>query len=70
MFANRGLMTPRTQKVTFGFRSAARPRTPGRTGDRNGVFDGDRVLINQDFLHQQTEDLLPFCYIHCLGMFP
>jgi RNA-directed DNA polymerase len=49
-----GPLTPRTQKVTFGFRPTTRVRASARAGDRNGVFDGDRVLIDQDFLHHQT----------------
>jgi hypothetical protein len=34
------------------------------------MAQGDRVDPNQDFLHQQSQDLLPHRYIHHLCAYP
>ena len=65
-----GVMTPRTQKVTwndrttrFGVRGWRTAGTRTGLGNRNRVADRDRVTADEDFLYQQTENLLAFCNI-------
>ena len=56
-----GVMTPRTQKVTWRRRG---PKNFGRwiisLRNRNRVFDPDCLPVNQNLFHNQTQDLLSF----------
>ena len=66
MFDSSGEMTPWTQKITFAFRQ---PRWDGSrrllvarwsSHDRDGMANDDRLVADQNLLHQQADDALPF----------
>ena len=60
-----GVMTPPTQKVTWGRRGSggatgARPGRPGGAGlrYRNGMAQRDGISVDENLLHQESKDLL------------
>src|SRR6266567_1441768 len=60
-----GVMTPRTQKVTWGRRGSGsgtgvRSARPGGAGLRygNGMAQRDRLSVDENLLHQESKDLL------------
>ncbi len=66
-------VTPRTQKITWSRRCHRRTGQPvwcavrSRRGNRNGVANGDCVRSDQNFSHDQPQDLLAFAGVHRLG---
>jgi RNA-directed DNA polymerase len=72
-----GVMTPRTQKVTWGRRGSGsgtgvRSGRPGVAGLRygNGMAQRDRLSVDENLLHQESKDLLALSHIQCIGAPP
>ncbi|HYV73023.1 MAG TPA: reverse transcriptase domain-containing protein [Candidatus Binatia bacterium] len=72
-----GVMTPRTQKVTWGRRGSGRATgvRSGRSGVaglsyRNGMAQRDRISVDENLLHQESKDLLALSHIQCIGTPP
>jgi RNA-directed DNA polymerase len=68
------VVTPRTQKVTWGRRGSGRATgvrsgLPGVAGLRygNGMAQRDRISVDENLLHQESKDLLALSYIQCIG---
>jgi hypothetical protein len=68
------VVTPRTQKVTWGRRGSGRATgvrsgRPGGAGLRygNGMAQRDRISVDENLLHQESEDLLALSHIQRIG---
>src|SRR6267378_4343675 len=69
-----GEITPLTQKVTWGRRGSGRATRvrsgrPGGAGLRygNGMAQRDRISVDENLLHQESEDLLALSHIQRIG---
>ena len=65
-----GVITPLTQKVTWGRRGSGRATgvrsgRPGGAGLRygNGMAQRDRISVDENLLHHESEDLLALSHI-------
>jgi hypothetical protein len=72
MFASKGEMAPRTQKITFSLAQdgvrASDYRTLARNcGQRDAVPDDDLVIADENILDEKPQDALAFCYIESRG---
>jgi len=58
-----GPLTPRTQKITWHVFFSWHSGWCWVSGDRDGMPDLDRFFVDQNFLHHQPENLLPFGHV-------